>query len=151
MSNLVALLSPLKMAWRGDGVVSSLVARSCLLKIPREARSLGGRESSVLKGTGVLTSAQSVPWGEVSHVVSSGWRDAMLAKRHRVFTRRRMLSTSRRTDLGQRCRGSVALFGEDDFCGNMVMAVAMASPRIVCKSGAIERIAASASLGFGEA
>ena len=44
----------------------------------------------MLRGAGVLTSAHSVPWGEVSHVFSSGWRDAMLAKRRMVFTRQRM-------------------------------------------------------------
>ena len=87
----------------------------------------------MLQETGVLTSDHNVPWGEVSHVVSSGWRDAMLAKRRMVFARWRMLSTFRRTDLGQRCRGSVAWLGEDVFLEIWLWPLPWPSPGLFAK------------------
>ena len=39
-------------------------------------------------GTVVFTSDHRASWMEVSDVISSGWRDARLAIRRRVFTRR---------------------------------------------------------------
>ncbi len=60
-------------------------------------------------GTGVLTSDHRASWGKVLDVMSSGWRAAMFASRRRAFTRQRILSTSCRTDLGQRCWGSVPI------------------------------------------
>ncbi len=76
--------------------------RSCLLRIPREERSLGGGEISVRRETGVRTSAQNVSWMGVADISSSGWREAIPTSLRRVFTLRRIASTSCRTDLGQR-------------------------------------------------
>ena len=100
-------------------------------------------------GTGVLTSNHRVLCGEVSVVISSGELAARLAKRRRVFYRRRILSTSCRTNLGHRCMGSVPLFGAAGFCGNMAVAVVIVSPKTVWRSEAIERMAASTPWGFG--
>ena len=89
----VTLRRPLNHVWNRDGVVSSTVTKSFLCRIPREARFLEGREISVRIGIGVLTSDHRALCGEVPYVISSGWRDARLDKRRRVFTRWRILST----------------------------------------------------------
>ena len=113
--------------------------------IPRDARYMGGGEISVRMGTGVLTSDHKALCGKVSDVTFSEWRVARLAKRRGGggFTRLRLLSTSRRTDLGQRCWGSVPFFRAAGFCGNMVMAATIASPKMVWRSEVIERMATS--------
>ena len=82
-------------------------------------------------GTGVLTSDHRALCWEVPDVIFSGWRAARLAKRRRVFTRLRMLSKSRRRDLGQRCLKGVLFFGVADLCGNKIVVVVVASSRIV--------------------
>ena len=87
------------------------------------------------KVTGVVTCDHMAFCGEVGDLIFSGWRAARLAKRKRVFTRLRMLSTSRRTDLGQRCWGSVPIFGAPGFCGNTDVAVIIASPKMVLEVG----------------
>ncbi len=64
---------------------------------------------------------------------------------------------------GESCRGlagpiranndgerSVSLFGAADFCGKIAMAVAIASPRIIWRPVAIERIADSTLWRFGD-
>ncbi len=82
-------------------------------------------------GNGALTSCQRAIWKEVSDMVPSELRAARLAKRRRVFTHRRILSTSCRTDLGQRGWGGSPLFRTAGFCGNMNVTVAIASVRMV--------------------
>jgi hypothetical protein len=71
MSIQATLLRPLKLIWRWDGVVSSKAIKSFFNKIPREARSPGGGESSVRIGTEVITSDHRASCGEVLDVISS--------------------------------------------------------------------------------
>jgi hypothetical protein len=102
MRSIVALRRHLKKVCNLEGEVSSVISWSSRFRRPSEAMLLGDGERSVRSGSGGLTSCQRVVWEEVSHTVPSGLRAARLAKRRVVFTRRRILSTFCRTDLGQR-------------------------------------------------
>ena len=63
--------------------------------------------------------------------VSVGGLASNLMSRRMALALRRMLETSCRTELGQRSRGRVLLERAGaSLCGNMVMAVSIASPRI---------------------
>ena len=115
-------------------VVGSMGVLSVRRKTPRESTSLGGGLRTVRRGSGLLTLDQSgregsleSASGEVHLYAFISW----LMRRRMDLARRRMLETSCRTDLGHRCQGSVPLPGlADSLCGNMVVAVVKASPRM---------------------
>jgi hypothetical protein len=117
MSFRVTLLRLLKHVSSWDGVVSSIVTMSFRCMTPREARSMGdGGERSVRIGTGLLTSDHMAFCGEVSDVISSRWRAARIARRRRVFTHQRILSTFYRNNLSRRCwQGKCAFFRSSRF------------------------------------
>jgi hypothetical protein len=72
----------------------------------------------------------------------------MPANLRRAFTLCLIVSTSCRTDLGHRWCGSALVFRAAGFCGKMAVVVIIASPKIVCRSKAISRMAIFASRWF---
>ena len=96
--------------------------------------SLGGGLRTVQRGSGLLTLYQSGREGSVESAsggVHLGAFVSWLMRRRMNLARRRMLETSCLTDLGQRCLGSVPLPGvAGGLCGNMMVAVIKASPRM---------------------
>ena len=96
--------------------------------------SLGGRLRIVRRDSGLLTLDQSGKEGSAESASDGVLLCAFvswLMMRRMDMARRRMMETSCLTDLGQRCVGSVPLPGvAGGLCGNIVVAVAKASPRM---------------------
>ena len=71
--------------------------------------------------------------------VGGGVAATSAARQRRALVRLRMVWTSRKTDLCQRWWGSICPLPEvAAFSGNMVVAMCMASPRMLCRSVAME-------------
>jgi hypothetical protein len=103
-------------------------------RTPRESMSLRGGLRTLWRDSILLTLDKSGIEGAVES--SAGgvplWAFASWLMRRRMYlARRRILETSCFADLGQSCRGIVPLPGlAGGLCGNMVVAVGKASPRM---------------------
>ncbi len=122
----------------GDGVVSSSSSGGSI-RLSASRFRIGGGDAIFRRDSGVLTLSQKLWCGDsVSDIVSnvrSGVAAASAARRRKDSVRLRMVWTSCKTALGKRWWGSVyLLLGVPALSRNMVVAMCMASPRIICRS-----------------
>jgi len=104
-----------------------------------------GGDATVWRVTGVVTLSHNWWCGDSMLAIDSNVRSGVavdsVARRRRALVRLRMVWTSCKIAFGQRWWGSVCpLFGVPALSGNMVVAMCMASPRILCRSVARESI-----------
>ncbi len=123
---------------------------SSRVRRPSVSMPRGGGERVVRSCRAVATQLQRPGWvseRDGSSEVGLGVCVSIRMRRRAAFARRRISATSCRTEVGQRWRGRVPLEGGGTaLCGNMAVAVSIASPSIYWRVFASSRVCVLVSL-----